>query len=280
MSAPVRLEFTVLGCGSSGGVPRADGAWGHCDPAEPRNARTRCSLMVRRLGTEDAPAKSLTTVVVDASPEFRLQTAAAGAARLDALLLTHDHADQCHGIDDIRAFAMRQRGLIPCWADEPTRATLMKRFGYIFTGEGLYPPIAEIIDMPPFGQSFSIDGPSGSIQVSSFDQDHGPVRSLGFRFGDVAYSSDVVGLPPSAVEALQGLDVWIVDALRRAPHPTHAHLDLTLQWIERLAPRRAILTNMHIDLDYQTLLSELPSGVEPAYDGLRVISEFYQGNGR
>lgn len=264
------LEFTILGCGSSGGVPRADGAWGVCDPAEPRNARTRCSLMVRRLGA--GADDELTTVVVDASPEFRLQTARAGATRLDALLLTHDHADQCHGIDDIRAFAMRQRALIPCWADEATRANLSTRFGYIFEGEGLYPPIGALRPTPDFGEPIAVEGPSGAIVATAFDQDHGPVRSLGFRFGDVAYSSDVVGLPASAFDALADLDVWIVDALRRAPHPTHAHLAMALEWIARVRPRRAILTNMHIDLDYETLRRELPAGVEPAYDGMRFIS--------
>jgi phosphoribosyl 1,2-cyclic phosphate phosphodiesterase len=265
------LEFVILGCGSSGGVPRADGAWGLCDPAEPRNARTRCSLMVRRAG--DEPAEHRTTVVVDASPEFRLQTALAGARRLDALLLTHDHADQCHGIDDIRAFAISQRARIPCWADEATRATLASRFGYIFDGEGLYPAIADLIPAPPHGAPWEVRGPSGPIPVTTFDQDHGPMRSLGYRFGDVAYSSDVVDLPDAAFAALEGLDVWIVDALRRTPHPTHAHLEKTLSWIARVRPRRAILTNMHIDLDYATLVAELPSGIEPAYDGLTLVSE-------
>ncbi len=265
------LEFTILGCGSSGGVPRADGAWGACDPEEPRNARTRCSLMVRRRG--EATGEALTTLVVDASPEFRLQTARAGARRLDGLLLTHDHADQCHGIDDIRAFAMVQRQRIPCWGDAATCATLRARFGYVFDGEGLYPSIATLTKAPPHGERWELAGPSGPVPVLTFDQDHGPVRSLGYRFGDVAYSSDVVDLGPDAFDALAGLDVWIVDALRRTPHPTHAHLDKALAWIERVKPRRAILTNMHIDLDYRTLIAELPSGVEPAYDGLRFTSE-------
>jgi phosphoribosyl 1,2-cyclic phosphate phosphodiesterase len=261
------LEVTILGCGSSGGVPRADGAWGACDPADPRNARSRCSLLVRRPGA-GGPAQE-TTVVVDASPEFRLQTAHAGVRRLDALLLTHDHADQSHGIDDIRAFAISQRRRIPCWADEATRRTLLDRFGYIFRGEGLYPPIADISAVPDHGVAWAIDGPSGAIPISTFDQDHGPVRSVGYRFAGVAYSSDVVALPESAFEALQGLDVWIVDALRYTPHPTHAHVDLALSWIERVRPARAILTNMHIDLDYASLAARLPANVEPAYDGLR-----------
>jgi phosphoribosyl 1,2-cyclic phosphate phosphodiesterase len=260
------LEFTILGCGSSGGVPRADGAWGACDPADPRNARMRCSLLVRRT-SDEGPARQ-TTVVVDASPEFRLQTARAGVRRLDALLLTHDHADQCHGIDDIRAFAISQRSKIPCWADGATGTSLNERFGYIFQGEGLYPSIAQLQLAPAHGADWLVEGPSGPIPVTTFDQDHGPVRSLGYRFGGLAYSSDVVDLPDSAYEALQGLDVWIVDALRYTPHPTHAHVAKALAWIERVRPARAILTNMHIDLDYATLARELPPGVEPAFDGL------------
>jgi phosphoribosyl 1,2-cyclic phosphate phosphodiesterase len=265
---PARLEVVILGSGSSGGVPRADGAWGACDPAEPLNRRSRCSLLVRRPSGE-GPERQ-TTVIVDASPEFRLQASAAGARRLDALLMTHDHADQAHGIDDIRAFAIAQRARIACWMDVATRSTLTQRFGYIFAGVGYYPAIADIHDLPPHGAVWSVDGPSGPIPVTTFDQDHGGVRSIGYRFGSLAYSSDVVGLGEDAFAALQGLDVWIVDALRYAPHPTHAHVDLALEWIARVRPKRAILTNLHIDLDYRTLAATLPPGVEPAYDGLVV----------
>ncbi len=257
------LEFTILGCGSSGGVPRADGNWGDCDPTEPRNFRLRCSMLVRRLG-EGAP----TTVLVDASPELRIQTARAGVTRLDAVLLTHDHADQVHGLDDVRAFALRQRARLPCWMDAATTETMHRRFGYIFKSEGGYPAICDAHAIPAHGTPWRVHGPSGAIPVVTFDQDHGGVRSVGYRCGGVAYSSDVVGLDDAAFEALAGLDFWIVDALRRAPHPTHAHLDRTLEWIARAKPKRAILTNMHIDLDYQTLLRELPDGVEPAYDGM------------
>ncbi len=263
--------MTILGCGSSGGVPRADGAWGACDPSEPRNVRSRCSLMVRRLG--DAGPARQTTLVVDASPEFRLQTIAAGARRLDALLLTHDHADQCHGIDDIRAFAITQRQRIDCWLDEATRQRLMTRFGYIFEGEGIYPAIARARLTPAHGAPWSIDGPSGPIPVVTFDQDHGAVRSLGYRFGAIAYSSDVVQLPDVSLSALRDLDLWIVDALRYTPHPTHAHVERTLAWIEAVKPRRAIMTNMHIDLDYAELSRRLPAGVEVAFDGMRSVIE-------
>ena len=263
-----RLEVTILGCGSSGGVPRADGNWGVCNPADPRNRRTRCSLMVRR-PSEEGPER-WTTLVVDASPEFRQQTAAAGARRLDALLMTHDHADQAHGIDDIRAFAMRQRARIPCHADAETEATLLRRFGYIFHGQGGYPAISDIVRIPSHGAPWQVEGPSGAIPVVTFDQDHGEVRSVGYRFGPVAYSSDVLQLDDAAFAALAGVRVWIVDALRYTPHPTHAHVERTLEWIERLKPARAILTNLHIDLDYEELSARLPPGVEPATDEMTV----------
>ncbi|HEY2357271.1 MAG TPA: MBL fold metallo-hydrolase [Phenylobacterium sp.] len=264
------LEITVLGCGSSGGVPRADGDWGACDPEIPKNQRSRCSLLVRRKGEG---AERETTLIVDTSPDLRLQTAQAGAKRLDAILLTHDHADQVHGVDDVRAFFIRQRARIACHMDAATDASMMRRFGYVFEGEGGYPAICDRVPIPPHGVRWAVDGPSGPIPVVSFDQDHGGVRSVGYRFGGVAYSSDVVNLDESAFEALADLDVWIVDALRYKPHPTHAHLERTLEWIDRLKPRRAILTNLHIDLDYEILAGELPTGIEPAYDGLRFEHE-------
>lgn len=264
------LEFTILGCGSSGGVPRADGDWGACDPANPKNLRSRCSLLVRRPGDS---AERSTTLIVDTSPDLRMQTALAGARRLDAVLLTHDHADQAHGIDDVRAFFIRQRARIGCHMDAVTAASMQRRFGYIFEGEGGYPPICNVHPLPPHGEPWGVDGPSGPIPVLSFDQDHGGIRSVGYRFGGVAYSSDVVDLDDAAFAALEDLDVWIVDALRYRPHPTHAHLERTLGWIERARPARAILTNLHIDMDYETLRSELPANVEPAYDGLRFDSE-------
>jgi phosphoribosyl 1,2-cyclic phosphate phosphodiesterase len=223
--------------------------------------------MVRRRGNQD-PALE-TTLVVDAAPEFRLQTSAAGVRRLDALLITHDHADQCHGIDDIRAFAITQRQRIGCWADGATHESLLRRFGYVFQGQGPYPAIADLNLTPPYDSTWEINGPSGPIPVVAFEQDHGfGARSLGYRFGNIAYSSDVVELPAASFTALEGLDLWILDALRYTPHPTHAHVDKALGWIERVRPRRAILTNMHIDLDYEELARRLPEGVQPAYDGL------------
>lgn len=259
------LEATILGCGSSGGVPRADGDWGECDPAEPRNRRRRCSLLVRRKG-EGAQ----TTVLVDTSPDLREQAIDAGVRRLDAVLFSHDHADQAHGIDDVRAFFLRQRHQIPAWMDAATRASLLTRFRYIFENTGGYPAILLDRALPEPGRPFAIDGPSGPVPVTPFDQEHGAIRCVGFRFGPLAYSPDVSGLPDETFEALAGVDTWIVDALRYRPHPTHAHLERTLEWIDRVRPRRAIITNMHIDMDYRRLCAELPAGVEPAYDGMTV----------
>jgi phosphoribosyl 1,2-cyclic phosphate phosphodiesterase len=262
------LEFVILGSGSSGGVPRADGAWGACDPNEPRNRRNRCSLLVRRRSSMGADHE--TTAIVDTSPDFRIQAAEAGVRRVDAVLYTHDHADQAHGIDDLRAFFLHQRRCTPCYADAYTRRSLLHRFDYIFEGRAGYPAMCELRDLPPFGEPWAVDGPSGPIPVTTFDQDHGDIRSVGYRFGDVAYSSDVVRLPESAFDILTGVKVWIVDALRYRPHPTHASVEQALAWIARVKPERAILTNLHVDLDYRTLAGELPPHVEPAYDGMTV----------
>jgi phosphoribosyl 1,2-cyclic phosphate phosphodiesterase len=259
------LQFTILGCGSSGGVPRADGNWGACDPSEPKNRRSRCSLLVRRKGEGEGPE---TTVVIDTSPDFRLQSVAAGIKRLDAVLYTHDHADQAHGIDDIRAFFLNQGARIPTYMDAHSASNLSRRFHYIFKSQGDYPAIAEMRSIPPYGEPWYIGGPSGGIPVNTFDQEHGEIRSVGFRFGGVAYSPDVNGVPEDSFAALRDLDVWIVDALRFRPHPSHAHVERTLEWIDRVKPRRAVLTNMHIDIDYNELRSKLPVGVELAYDGM------------
>jgi phosphoribosyl 1,2-cyclic phosphate phosphodiesterase len=260
------LEYVILGCGSSGGVPRADGDWGACDPSNPKNQRSRCSMMARRRSHQGPEHE--TTVLVDTSPDLRLQTAAAGVKRVDAVLYTHDHADQANGIDDLRVFYIRNQRRTPCFMDAHTRSTLGSRFAYVFDGEGGYPAICDTRDLPPYGQAWSIDGPSGAIPVTTFDQDHGDIRSVGYRIGDVAYSSDVVDLPETSFEILAGVRVWILDALRYRYHPTHATVERALEWIDRVKPERAILTNMHIDLDYETLRRELPDGVEPAYDGL------------
>jgi phosphoribosyl 1,2-cyclic phosphate phosphodiesterase len=273
-----KLRVIILGSGSSGGVPRfggpdGTGDWGACDPHEPKNRRTRCSILVQRAHPEFGFAHDkVTSVLVDTSPDMRSQLLAAKCSRLDAVLFTHDHADQCHGIDDLRVFALQMRRRMPVYIDDATSGMLLKRFDYCFTQKpgSFYPPILEKHDMPPCGEAFVIDGPSGPIPVTAFLQHHGGVDSFGFRFGDIAYSSDVVELPEASFETLAGINTWIVDALQYKPHKTHAHLALTLEWIARVKPKRGILTNLHVHMDYQTLKRALPGGVEPAFDGLTI----------
>lgn len=256
------LEVTILGCGSSGGVPRGDGDWGACDPAEPRNRRTRCSALIRRHGPDGA-----TTALIDTSPDLRQQMLAAGVKAVDAVLYTHDHADQTHGIDDLRVFVMRVRKRIPAWMDEATETALRSRFSYIFESQEGYPALLDGRRIPPHGQTWSVSGPGGDMPVVTFDQAHGPIRSVGYRIGGIAYSSDVSDLDEAALEAVRGCDLWIVDALRYLPHPTHAHLDRTLDWIDQAGVKRAVLTNLHIDMDYKTLIAMVPANVEIAHDG-------------
>lgn len=256
------LEVVILGSGSSGGVPRGDGDWGACDPAEPKNRRTRCSALIRRHGSDGA-----TSVLIDTSPDLRAQMLAAEVRHVDAVLYTHDHADQTHGIDDLRVFAMRSRRRIPAYMDAATRDALTDRFRYIFEMVEGYPPILEPRDIPPHGAPWSVSGAGGAVPVVAFDQAHGPIRSVGYRCGPVAYSSDVSDLDDRAIEAVRGCDLWIVDALRWTAHPTHAHVDKTLDWIARAQVRRAVLTNLHIDLDYNALSAVLPDHVEVAFDG-------------
>ncbi len=260
------IQVRILGCGSSGGVPRLGPNWGACDPNEPRNRRSRCSVLVERRG-----ADGVTSVLVDTSPDMRQQLIDAQVSRLDAVLYTHDHADQAHGIDDLRQICYIMRARVPVYMDAQTGKTLQSRFDYCFEqkeGSG-YPAILQAHALPPVGETFVIDGPGGPIPVMSFTVEHGPgMQALGFRFADIAYCPDVSDIPEESAALLQGLDVWVVDALRYEPHPTHFHVARALEWIERLQPARAVLTNMHIPLDYQTLRRDLPANVMPAYDGM------------
>jgi phosphoribosyl 1,2-cyclic phosphate phosphodiesterase len=256
--------FRILGCGSSGGVPRLGNDWGDCDPADPRNARTRCSALVTRTGPG-----GVTRVLIDTSPDLRQQLLAAGVGTLDAVLYTHPHADHVHGIDDLRMVVFNMRSRLPVWADAPTAGELMLRFGYAFEtppGSG-YPPICDLkrLDGP-----MTINGAGGDLTFTPFTVQHGNIPALGFRVGALAYLPDVSSIPEEAWATLTGLDCFVVDALRYKPHPTHAHLEQALEWIARASPRRAVTTNMHVDLDYATLVRELPPGVSPAYDGLEI----------
>ncbi len=260
------LLFTILGCGSSGGVPRVGLGWGDCDPGNPKNRRRRCSLLVERI-----EKYGRTTVLVDTSPDLREQLLGAGVSKLDGVLFTHEHADHTHGIDDLRPLALMQQKRINVYLDERTSEFLHTRFGYCFkTPLGSeYPPILTEHRIAA-GQPVSIEGEGGTITALPYLQEHGSTQALGFRFGGLAYSCDISGFPAQNTSALHGLDVWIVDALRYRPHPSHFTVDEALGWIEHMRPRRAILTNLHTDLDYETLRASLPRNVEPAFDGMKI----------
>ena len=252
------LSVRILGCGSSGGVPRIGGNWGACDPANPRNRRRRCSLLVTR--TDQAGA---TRVLIDTAPDMRDQLVDAGIATLDAVLYTHAHADHVHGIDDLRQVVFNTRARLQVWADGATSDSLVTRFGYAFVQPkgSPYPPI---LDLNTLDGPVTIEGAGGALTFTPFEVEHGSIDALGFRFNDIVYLPDVSGIPEAAWPHLAGLKLWIVDALRREPHPTHAHLARTLEWIERAAPQEAVLTNMHIDLDYDQIAEETPENVRPA----------------
>jgi phosphoribosyl 1,2-cyclic phosphate phosphodiesterase len=262
-----RLQVRILGCGSSGGVPRIGNDWGVCDPAEPRNRRSRCSILVRSW----APgATQPTLILIDTAPDMRDQLLAARIDRLDAVLLTHEHADQCHGIDDLRALVIRHRQRMPVHMDQVTADIVGRRFDYCFEGAGAYPAILDKKVDLEIGQVIRIDGVGGPVNILPLGQDHGSIPSLGFRIGTFAYCNDVVRLPEETLERLAGSTRFVVDALRYTAHPTHASVSQALGWIDRIKPRRSVLTNLHVDLDYQKLRAELPVGVEPAYDGLEL----------
>jgi len=258
------LKFTILGCGSSGGVPRPALGWGDCDPKNPKNRRRRTSLLVERPGPGGT-----TRVLVDTSPDLREQLLDADVDWLDAVFYSHEHADHTHGIDDLRAFFLKRRQRVDVYLDEPTSASLRVKFGYCFASPpgSDYPPILTEHRLAA-GAPVTIEGEGGAIEILPFLQQHGDIPSLGFRFGGLAYSCDLSDIPPESFAALANLDVWVLDALRYRPHPSHLSLDEALAWVERLKPRRAVLTNLHSDLDYEVLRGKLPVHVVPAFDGM------------
>ena len=254
------MKVTILGCGTSSGVPRIggpDGAgnWGLCDPGNPKNRRRRVSVLVEAAGK---------TVLIDCGPDCREQLLSARVAQLDAVIITHDHADHAHGIDDLRQVFHAMRRPVDMWASPATFAVLKSRFDYVFKGATGYPATCTPHDLT---------GPVllGDLVITPFPQLHGDIQSTGIRFDhdrkSFAYSTDVKDLDARADAALMGLDLWVVDALRREPHPTHSHLDHTLGWIRRWQPGRAVLTHMDQSMDYETLRAALPTGVEPGFDG-------------
>ncbi|NOX41058.1 MAG: MBL fold metallo-hydrolase [Alphaproteobacteria bacterium] len=255
-------RYTILGCGSSGGVPRLGGHWGECDPNNPKNRRRRCSMLVERITEE-----GITRVLIDTSPDMRAQLLDANIGALDGVVYTHQHADHVHGIDDLRMIVFNTKRRLPVWADAPTHAALIARFGYAFVQpEGSpYPPI---LDLHLMSGAVSISGGGGKITLEPFRVGHGSIDALGFRIGGLAYLPDVSEMYAESWEAVQNLDIWVLDALRRKPHPTHTHLAQSLDWIKQVAPKRAVLTNLHLDLDYETLKAETPDNVTPAYNGM------------
>ena len=262
-------RFTILGCGSSPGVPRPNGDWGACDPSEPRNSRTRAALMIERMGEGGT-----TRVVIDTGPDFRAQCIANGVDRIDAIVITHAHADHVHGIDDVRTFVLVSRKRMPVWADAATYRRLLEGFGYCFEkpAGSDYPPICEHRPIED-GRAFAIEGPGGPIELRPVPQRHASLATLGFRIGDFAYCPDVSAFPEGSLDLLRGLQCLVVDALQYRSHPSHFSVSEALAVINELRPARAILTHMHTPLDYRTLAAELPRGVEPAYDGLRIELE-------
>ena len=266
------LVATILGSGSSAGVPRLGGPngagdWGACDPTNPKNRRRRCSLLVQR---------GRTNVLVDTSPDLREQLLSACVAHLDGVLMTHPHADQTNGIDDLRPLMFLMKKRVDMYADRATLDHLKRQFGYCFaTPKGSeYPPIITGHQIPEPFAPFEVRGEGGPVPALAFWQDHGAIASLGYRFGPIAYSSDVKELDDAAFSTLEGVKLWIVDALRYTPHPTHANVDTALAWIARVKPERAVLTNLHHEVDYEQLRAQLPEGVEPAYDGMTIEVAF------
>jgi phosphoribosyl 1,2-cyclic phosphate phosphodiesterase len=259
-----RLRFTILGCGSSPGTPRITGDWGDCDPANPKNRRTRAAAMVERISSAGT-----TRVVIDTGPDFREQMLAASVKRIDAAVYTHPHADHIHGIDDLRGYVLEQRRMMDIHADAPTLERLKQAFGYCFeTPEGSsYPPIlrAHVID---HGRPVTIEGEGGRIALTPLPQQHGEIVSLGFRIAGLAYCPDVSDFPAPTVRLLAGLDMLVIDALQYHAHPSHLSLSQALDWIGRIAPRHAVLTHMHTPLDYSVLSAELPEHIRAAYDGM------------
>lgn len=263
------MKITILGCGGSGGVPTAGGDWGDCDPAEPRNRRTRPAILIQTAST---------TLLIDTGPDVRQQLLAAGMHEIDAILYTHHHADHTHGFDDIRYLNVVRRQPMPIYGNEATLAEMQQRFAYAFAPReenhfyrpAVIPFILNVAARPPH-QPRAAEASSvqiGDMVVQPFAQDHGNCVSLGVRVGDFAYSTDVRALDDTAFSILAGVKVWVVDALREEPHPVHSHVAQTLGWIARVKPQQAYFTHMNQSLDYQTLLARCPAGVAPAYDGL------------
>ena len=252
------MKTRILGCGTSSGVPRIGNDWGDCDPKEPKNRRTRSSILI-----ESGEA----ALLVDCGPDLRGQLLAAELIDIDCVIVTHDHADHCHGIDDLRQIAHHLERPVPIAARPDTLRRLQRRFAYAFEGTPLYPPV-----LAPAAIETSM--PWGMAQLSFADQPHGGITSLGIRADErdrsIGYAIDFHELTPDMAKLYDGVDLWICDCLRRTPHPTHAHLDAVLGWAKDLKIGQLLLTHLDKSMDYATLLAELPDWAEPAYDGQEI----------
>ncbi len=268
MAEATEVTATILGCGSSGGVPRIGGGWGLCDPHNPRNRRRRCALLIEGRSSGEAEA---TRIVIDTGCDLREQMLDAGVDRVDAVFYTHEHADHTHGIDDLRVLALNNRKRVDVYFSQEAGERIREAFGYCFTAPpgSDYPPIldAHVIKA---GQDITIDGPGGAIRLHAFRQDHGSIFSLGYRVNGFAYSCDLSGIPKESRRAVSGLDLWVIDALRPLPHPSHLSLPESLALIAEQSPRQAVLTNLHVDMDYATVEAQTPPNVTPAFDGMRI----------
>lgn len=252
------MKVRILGCGTSSGVPRVGNDWGDCNPSNPKNRRRRVSIAVEHEGAR---------VLVDTGPDLREQLLDADICDVSAVIWTHDHADHCHGIDDLRQLFHARGAPVAGYARSATLDTLLLRFAYAFKGKGGYPAVATPNLLP---DQMDVEG----LKISIVDQPHGSITSAGLRFDaddrSIVYSTDFNVLTDEMQTSFEGVDLWIVDALRRRPHPSHGHLDQVLGWIDEVKPGRAILTHMDQSMDYSTLRAELPEHVEPAYDGLEI----------
>ena len=267
MTKATSIVATIMGCGSSGGVPRIGGHWGACDPANPRNRRRRCSLLIEARTGDSEP----TRIIVDTGCDLREQLLDAGVDRVDAVLYTDAHADHTQGIEALRVLALNPRLRVYVYFSHEAGQRIVQSFSYCFTappGSG-YPPILNQ-NVITAGTPLTISGPGGEVEILPFRQEHGEISSLGYRIGNFAYSCDLSGIPDESDGAVSGLDVWILDALRPAPHPSHLSLSQALQQVEKYRPRHAVLTNLHIDLDYQETDRITPDHVRPAFDGMQI----------
>ena len=256
------LVITILGCGSSGGVPRLGGIWGNCDPKNPKNFRKRCSLLVQRIEN-----KSVTSVLIDTTPDMRQQLLDTNIGQLDAVIYTHEHADHLHGLDDLRMIVINMQKRLQVYASKQTKKSILGRFEYAFkTPIGSpYPPILDMNDLP---KNLQIHGPGGTIDFTTFDVEHGNILVSAIKVNNILYTPDISALKND--DEIKNLDYWILDSLRYKPHPSHINLEEALELINRYKPKKSILTNLHVDLDYTTLLNETPDNVVPAHDGLQI----------